>query len=168
MCSSDLLIEATPINADTHRLIMATRDFNHFTELLIALFTASDIARINTELGQRPGAGNMLLEQFMTIEMKIADYRYPAILSFKLFDNMWHRAGRGVVIHGYAHQLRAGIVQQFYLGNRGRDIGGVGVGHRLHYYWRVTADDDTGNVDAMSVTGLAHETLSANWWRRIV
>jgi hypothetical protein len=98
----------------------------------------------------------------MAIEMKITDYRYPAILGFKLIDNMRHCAGRGVIVHRYAHQFRAGFVQQLYLGDRGGDISGIGVGHRLHHDWCVTADADTGNVDAMSITGLVHEILFAD------
>jgi hypothetical protein len=83
-------------------------------------------------------------------------------LRFKLIDYMWHCAGRGVIVHGYAYQFRARVVQQLYLGNRGRDIGSIGIGHRLHHYGCVTTDDDTGNVDAMSVTGLVHGMLSTD------
>jgi hypothetical protein len=53
-------VEATPVDADAHRLAVATGKFDHGRELIVALGATPDIARVDAELRQCLGAGGML------------------------------------------------------------------------------------------------------------
>ena len=59
-----------------------------------------------------------------------------------------HGGGALVAVDGDAHDLRAGAMQRRDLRDRLVDIGGVGVGHRLHDDRRAAADDHAADVDA--------------------
>ena len=48
-----ILVEAAPVDADAHRLVVAAGHFDHLRELLVAFCALADIARIDAELGQR-------------------------------------------------------------------------------------------------------------------
>jgi hypothetical protein len=65
----------------------------------------SDIARIDTILGKRAGAGVMLAEQFVAIEVKVTNEGYPTILGIKLINNMRYGTCRVIVINGNSYQL---------------------------------------------------------------
>ena len=62
--------------------------------------------------------------------------------------NARHGGGALVAVDGDAHDLGAGAVQCCNLRDGLVDIGGVGVGHRLHDDRRAAADDHAADIDA--------------------
>ena len=67
-------------NTDTDRFVEFACGFDHIAELDIALFTVTDVAGVDSILGQRPGTGLVLVEQLMAIEVEIADHWHIIIL----------------------------------------------------------------------------------------
>ena len=61
--------------------------------------------------------------------------------------DMRHRGGGLVAVDGDPHHFRTGAGQRRHLGHRAVDIGGVGVGHRLHDDRRAAADGDIADHD---------------------
>jgi len=116
----------------------------------------ADVTRVDAELGQRARASLVLSEQLVSVEMKITDDGNLTIELGELLDDMRHRARGSVIVDGDADQFRAGIMQQFDLRHGRGDIGGIGIGHRLHHYGSAAAHADAGNVYAVSVTTLVH------------
>ena len=51
-----LLVEAAPVDADAHRLVVAQRAFDQRGELLVALRALADVAGVDAVLGERPRA----------------------------------------------------------------------------------------------------------------
>ena len=68
-------VEASPVDADAHRLAVAAGDLDHLRELRVALAAAADVARVDAVLGERRGAGGMLAQQLVAVEVKVADER---------------------------------------------------------------------------------------------
>ena len=127
-----VLIEAAPIDADTHRLAVVDRPFDHHRELRIVLAALPDVARVDTVFRERPSAIRKVAEQLVTVEVEVADQRYLAVERVEPLAN--HRHGRSGLgrVDGNAHQFRPGVGQRLGLRNRGSDIGRVGIRHRLH------------------------------------
>ena len=61
--------------------------------------------------------------------------------------DMRHGGGGLVAIDGDAHDLGAGARQRRHLRGRSGDIGGVGIGHRLHDDRRIAADGHAADID---------------------
>ena len=82
--------------------------------------------------------------------MKVTDQRdVDAGAGQTVADGRDRRRGFGAIYRN-AHQLGAGFGQRFDLRDRGCDVGGVGVGHRLHDHRRVATDADGANLRAES------------------
>ncbi len=146
-----LLIERAPIGADAHRLVVADRGFDDGAELLVLLFLEADIAGIDAIFVERLGAGRMVGEKLVADVVKVADDRHVDFHLEKPFLDVRH-GGRGLVaVDGDAHDLRAGARQRRHLRRRRLDIGGVGIGHRLHHNGRAAAD---GHVADLHGNGL--------------
>jgi hypothetical protein len=77
--------------------------------------------------------------------MKIADQRHPASQHVEALADARNRSGGFQGIDGHAHHLRAGIGELLYLAHGGADVDGVGIGHRLHHYGRIAADQNMAN-----------------------
>jgi len=134
------LVQAAPVHPDSHRLVFAQGDFDDLGKLAVALLAEADIAWVDPVLGQHPGSGRFGLQQLVAVVVKISDQRHRHIDQRQLVRDPRQR-GRGLgVVDGQPHQFRAGPPQRRHLLDRGRDIGGVGIGHRLHHYRRVAAD----------------------------
>ena len=103
-----LRVETSPVDADAYRFAKTAGELNHRCELLIALGTAADIARVNTQFRQRLCTRRMLGEQPMTVEMKITDNRNLNALCRQPVANMGHRRRCFGCIDRNAYQLRAG------------------------------------------------------------
>ena len=58
-----------------------------------------------------------------------------------------HGGGRLVAVDRDAHELGAGARQRRDLARGAFDVGGVGVGHRLHDDRRAAADRDAADID---------------------
>ena len=48
-----LLVEAAPVDADAHRLVVARRRLDHLRELAVVLVALADVARVDAVLRQR-------------------------------------------------------------------------------------------------------------------
>ncbi len=141
------LIERTPIGADPHRLVVLVRDLDDVGELGVALVLEADIAGIDAVFVERLGAGRIIRQQLVADIVEIADQgRGDAALAQAVAD-MRHGGGGFFAIDRDAHQFGAGARQRGDLGDRALDIGGVGVGHRLHHDRRTAADGDIADHD---------------------
>ncbi|MHC2672230.1 hypothetical protein ACVI1J_004393 [Bradyrhizobium diazoefficiens] len=142
-----LLVERTPIGADADRLAVLVRDLDDVGELGVALVLEADIAGIDAVLGERLGTGRIGREQLVADIMEVADQgRGDAALGEAVTDV--RDGGRGLLaIHGDADHFGAGARERCNLGDGAVDIGGVGVGHRLHDDRRTAAHGDVSDLD---------------------
>ncbi len=135
-----ILIERTPVGADAHRLAVADGDLDDLAELQVALVLEADIAGIDAIFVERFGAGRMIGEQLMADVMEVADQRRRDPSGAQAVADMGHGGGGLVAIDRDAHQLRACPRQSRDLARGRLDVGGVGVGHRLHDDRRAAAN----------------------------
>ena len=141
------LIERAPVGADADRLVVLVGDLDDVGELGVALVLEADIAGIDAVLVERLGAGRIVGEQLVADIMEVADQgRGDAALAQAVAD-MRNGGGRLLAIDGDAHHFRSGARQRRDLRDRAVDIGGVGVGHRLHDDRRTAADGDIADHD---------------------
>src|SRR3989304_8338386 len=70
-----LLVEASPIHPDAHRLAVPKGDLDDLGELPVALVLEADIAGIDAVFGERSGASRVLLEQGVAVIVEAADQR---------------------------------------------------------------------------------------------
>ena len=87
------------------------------------------------------------VEELVAVEVEIADQRHVAAQRVELLADRRHGGGGFGRVDGDAHQFRAGVGERLDLRHRRRDVGGVGVGHRLHDDRRAAADVDAADVD---------------------
>src|SRR5690606_38470305 len=59
----EFVVEAAPVDADAHRLVVPAGDFDHLREVIVAPLAAAHVARIDAVLGKRLGAIGKLREQ---------------------------------------------------------------------------------------------------------
>ena len=89
----------------------------------------------------------MVGQQLVADIMEIADQRRGDAALAQLVADMRH-GGRGLVaIHRDADHFGAGARQRCDLLDGALDVGGVGVGHRLHDDRRAAADGDVADHD---------------------
>ncbi len=81
--------------------------------------------------------------------VEIAHQRHIQPHGFELFADMGHGGRRFGLVDGDAHQFRARPRQQRHLCDGRVDIGGVGVGHRLHHHRGAAANLHLPHHDAM-------------------
>ena len=142
-----LLVERAPIGADPDRLAVLVGDLDDVGELRVALVLEADIAGIDAVFVERLGAGRIIGQQLVADVMEIADQgRGDAALAQAVAD-MRHGGGSLLAVDRDAHQFGAGTRQGRDLGDGAVDIGGVGVGHRLHHDRRTAADGDVADHD---------------------
>ena len=172
------LIERTPVGADADRLVVLVGDLDDVGELRVALVLEADIAGIDAVLVERLGAGRIFGEQLVADIMEVADQgRGDAALAQAVAD-MRNGGGGLLAIDGDAHHFGAGARQRRDLRDRAFDIGGVGVGHRLHDDRRAAADGDiadhdlggfmpgagAGDVVLRQFFGLVHGVSNIRFW----
>ena len=136
------LIERSPIGADANRLVVTNRGFDDGAELPVFLFLKADVAGIDAILVERLGAGGVIGEQLVPDVVKIADDRHIDVHAQQPLLDVRHGGSRLVTIDGYADELRARTRKRGYLFGCPLDVGGVGIGHRLHHHRGATADGD--------------------------
>ena len=109
-------------------------------------------------LASASAARRMIGQQLVADIVEIADQRHVDAARRELVADMRHRRRALVAIDRDAHQLRAGAPELADLLHRRLDVGGVGVGHRLHDDRRAAADHDAADIDADRVLarGNAH------------
>jgi hypothetical protein len=141
-----LFVERAPVDADAYRLAMAESNLDERGELRVALGLEADIARIDPVFGKGFGAGGMVSEELVPDVVEIADQRHSDAALGEPVADVGHRGGALVAVDGDAHQLGAGAPELGHLLDGGLDVGGVGVGHRLHDNGRAAADGHAANV----------------------
>ena len=150
------LIEATPVDADADRLLVAAGELDHLGELRIALGTATDIPGIDAVFAQCLCAGGIFFQQLVAVEMKVANDRHHAALGLELFTDAWHRLGRGFVVDGDADQFRTRTGQFVNLLDRAANIGGIGIRHGLDDDRSAPADLNLTYLDANRIFSSDH------------
>ena len=86
-----LLVEAAPVHADAHRLIVLQRDLDDVGELFVALVAEADIAWVNAIFRERFRACGMLRQKLVPDIMEIADERHGHAELGELVADMGHR-----------------------------------------------------------------------------
>ncbi len=69
-------------------------------------------------------------------------------------DNGRNGSRGRIVVDGYAHQFRARSRQGCYLADGAFDVGGIGIGHRLHHNWCIAADAHASNRGCVCLSAL--------------
>ena len=152
-----LLIEAAPVHADAHGLVVLQRDLDDVGELLVALVAEADIAGIDAVFRERLGAVRIGRKQLVADIVEIADERHIHAHFQQPVADMRHGRRRLFAVHGDAHQLRARLRERGDLLHGGVHIRGVGVRHRLHNDGRAPADGHAANLHRNGdVPRLAH------------
>ena len=141
------LIERTPIGADPHRLVVLDRDLDDVGELGVALVLEADIAGIDAVFVERLGAGRIIRQQLVADIMEVADQRRGDAALAQAVADMRNGGGGLLAVDRDAHHFGAGARKRRDLGHGAVDIGGVGVGHRLHDDRRAAADGDVADHD---------------------
>ena len=126
-----ILVEAAPVDADAHRLVVLAGQLDHLRELLVLFLAETDVTRVDAVLGQRLGAGRVLGQQTVAVVVKIADQRHVAVHPVEMLADFRHGGGGFRRIDGDAHQFRPGARQFGGLQGGGQVVGSIGVGHRL-------------------------------------
>gem|GEM_PF-6715667 len=142
-----LLIERTPVHADTDRLVVTDRHFDDIGELLVLLVLETDIARIDAIFRKRFRAGRMICEQLVADIMKVADQRHVMSQTLQPFTNFRHGSSGFIAIHRNAHNLGPCAVQGCDLRDGGIHIRRIRIGHRLHDNGRTAADDNATDAN---------------------
>ena len=141
------LIERTPIGADAHRLVVLVGDLDDVGELGVALVLEADIAGIDAVFVQRLGASRIVRQQLVADIMEIADQRRGDATLAQAVADMRHGSGGLIAVDRDPHHFGPGARQGCDLGDGAVDIGGVGVGHRLHDDRGAAADGDIADHD---------------------
>ncbi len=141
------LVERAPVGADAHRLVVFDRELDDGGELAVALFLEADIAGIDAVLVERLGAGRVVGEQRVADVVEVADDRHVDAHLEQLVLDVRHGRGGLVAVDRDAHDLGARTRQRRHLPHGAFDIGGVGVGHRLHHDRRAAADGHIADLD---------------------
>ena len=89
----------------------------------------------------------MIGEQLVADVMEVADQRHGDAELREPVADLRHRGGGLVAVDRDAHDLGAGVRQRRDLARGRLDVGGVGVGHRLHDDRRAAADGDAADID---------------------
>ncbi|MNI35030.1 hypothetical protein D3C73_890410 [compost metagenome] len=128
-----LVIQAAPVHANTHGLVVTASHFDHLREVVVAPLAAAHIAGVDPVLGQRLRALRKLRKQLVAVVVEVSNQRHIHAHAIKLFANGDHFAGRLGRVHRDPYQLGAGQRQFLDLDRRGDRVGGIGVGHGLHH-----------------------------------
>ena len=136
------LVQAAPVHADAHRLVVAARRFDHLRELRVALGALAHVARIDAVLRQRARAIGIIVEQGMAVVVEIAHQRHVDVHLVELFADVGHGRSRFRAVHRQAHQFRTGTRQFLDLDRRADGVGRIRVRHRLHHHGGVAAHPD--------------------------
>ena len=123
-------------------------------ELRVAFLALSDIAGVDAVLVQRRGAVRILRQQFVSVEVKVADQRHAHAHAFEALAHFRHGTRRVRAVHGDAHQFRTGARQVRHLRGGGHGIRRVGVGHGLHHHRRAAADGNGADLHACARTAV--------------
>ncbi len=100
------------------------------------------------------------LQRERVVEVDVGDHR-----DRRLRDDRLQRLGVLLARHRHAHDVRAGVGDRADLVHRRREVGGLGLGHRLHGDGRAAADRDRATDAASHVPlyGRSGARMKAVW-----
>jgi hypothetical protein len=84
----------------------------------------------------------MLAQQLVAVEMEIADQGHAHPGAIEAFADRGDGGCRFAGIDRHTHELGSGARERLYLPHRRFDVGGVGIGHRLHHDGGAAPDAD--------------------------
>ena len=150
------LVERAPVDADAHRLVVLDRELDQLRELGVALAAEADIAGIDAVLRQRlarrparwPAAGGRC-----SGSRRSSARRCPSSRSFSTMRGT-AAADSGLLTVTRTSSEPARHSSATCFDGRG-DVGGVGVGHRLHHHRCVAADQDVADAHLAASAGAA-------------
>ena len=149
-----LRVERAPVHANAHGLVVLDGDFDHGAEIVVVFLADGDVAGINAVLGQRFGAVGILLEKDVSVVVEVADDGNANAEAVEAVDDGGHGGGGRVVVHGDAHELRAGAGKGRDLADGAFNVGRVGVGHGLHHNWCIAAHADASDGGRVRLSAL--------------
>jgi hypothetical protein len=130
--ANQLLIQATPVNANSNRFTPTHGGLYHLRKLQITFIALADIARIDAVLGEGLRALRIVSQQTMTVVVKITDQGHIDTHSVKLLPNRSDRHCRFGRVDRQSHQLRARQAKLLDLNCCTNHIHCIGIGHGLH------------------------------------
>ncbi|MNV74150.1 hypothetical protein D3C71_1673490 [compost metagenome] len=92
----------------------------------------------------------------MAVVMEVADQGDIDPHHLQLLHDPRDGRGRLGIVDGQPHHLRACTPQFGHLLHAGGDIGGVGVGHRLHHHGMAPAHDHAADMDGIGLAAGPH------------
>ena len=140
------LVEAAPVDADAHRLVVTHGGLDEGGELLVALGAAAHVARVDAQLGEGGHRLGVFVHQAVAVEVEVAHQGHGQALGLQARADLGQGGHGRLGVDGDAHQFGAGAVQLGHLGDGGVHVGGVGVGHGLHHHRGAAAEGDALHV----------------------
>ena len=131
--SEQLLVQRSPVHANSYRLIVPDRHFNHGAKIIVVLTAHADVAGIDAVLGQRLCTLRIFRQQQVAVVMEVADDRHADVLLLQAFHNGRNGLCGRVIVHRHAHQLRACAGQLRYLRHRCRNVRRISICHGLDH-----------------------------------
>ena len=158
MLGEQCLVQRSPVHADTHRLLVLDRNLDHGAEIVVVLASNADVARINSVLGQRPRALGILLQQEVSVVVEVANDGHADALLLELLDDRRDGRCRFFVVDRDPNQFGPGASQGGNLLDCRGNIGGVGIGHRLHHKRCIAAHSHPANQggNGFSALNISH------------
>ena len=136
------VVQAAPVHADAHRLVVAAGHFDHLREVVVATLAPAHVAGIDAVFGQGLRALGKLREQLVAVVVEVAHQRHRHAHAVELFADGGHLARGFGRVDGDAHHFGTGQGQCLDLHRRGDGIGRIGIGHGLHHHRRAAAHRD--------------------------
>ena len=128
-----LLVERAPVDADPHRLVVPHRELDQRRELRVALGLEADIARIDPVLcrapRRRPDGRSAACGRYSGSRRSAARRRRAAPACRGYAAPPPPLSSRSTVMRTSSEPARQSCAD---LAHRRLDIGGIGIGHRLH------------------------------------
>jgi hypothetical protein len=133
----EFLIERASVHTDTKWLIITDSTLYELLEVVVMAISLSDIAWIDSVLGDRLSHLWIPLEEDMSVEVKVSDnWRLVSLLT-EGADNIWNRECCSICIDRDTDDLGTCICEFNNLCNRCIDIPSRSIGHRLDDNWMI-------------------------------
>src|ERR1700732_1369768 len=138
----EVTLERAGIDADPHRAAVVLSCFDYLADAR----GRADVAGVDAQAG---GTTLRRLDRPLVVEMNIGDDRHRHL------PDDFLQCQRGLLVGaGDPDNIRARLFESPDLGDRGLDIAGHGVGHRLHADRRIPADRHLADINFTALTAL--------------
>ena len=126
------LVKRAPVDTDAHGPVELARDVDDRYEVAVEMLACADIAGVDAVLRQCAGRSGKIGQEQVAVVVEVADQRDVHAGRVEPAADLGHCRSGSLVVDGDADDLAAGCRQRGHLFDGGRDVGRVGVGHRLH------------------------------------